>query len=284
MIVILILVVVAFGFFTLAVAFGVTLTLIEHVPGLMALIEVLVIEQIFFDEAATVRTTLAPLGILTLAVLLMVVKEVTLPFFITATFDTTAVGVLVGVKVGVFTEVEDTPHAMLFTRTQIVLEAIAPVPRMRYFVEVDGQTTKVAFPFEAVFADSVAEQPALVLTPMARTLALIELADTPPLAQIDVTLSVEETSPPCSQLEPELTVSTDWETPEIGALSSSTKSVSMVTPPVESVLMSVSGVDGSASVSFAGVDGSASGNVALMLAMNDIGTVSVSEVNVHFLF
>jgi hypothetical protein len=212
----------------------------------------------------------------------MVVKEVILPFFITAIFETTAVGVFV--LVPVLTDEEETPHGTLFTRTQIVLEAIAPVPRMRYFVEVDGQTTKVAFPFEAVFADSVAEQPALVLTPMARTLALIELADTPPLAQIDVTLSVEETSPPCSQLEPELTVSTDWETPEIGALSSSTKSVSMVTPPVESVLMSVSGVDGSASVSFAGVDGSASGNVALMLAMNDIGTVSVSEVNVHFLF
>jgi hypothetical protein len=48
--------------------------------------------------------------------------------------------------------------------------------------------------------------------------------------------------------------------------------------------MSVSGVAGSASASFAGVAGSASGNAALMLAMNDIGTVSVSEVNVHFLF
>jgi hypothetical protein len=157
---------------------------------------------------------------------------------------------------------------------------------MRYFVEVDGQTTKVAFPFEAVFADNVAEQPALDFTPIARTIAdlLIELADTPPLAQMVETLSVDETSPPCSQLEPEFTVSTDWVTPEIGALSSSTKSVSIVTPPVESVLMSVSGVDGSASVSFAGVAGSASGNVALMLAMNDIGTVSVSEVNVHFLF
>ena len=270
-----------FGFFTLAVFFGVTLTLIEHVPGLMALIEVLTMEQIFFEEAATTSTTLAPFGILTLAVLLMVVKEVTLPFFITATFETTVV-----VFEPVLTDDEETPHGTLFTRTQIVLLAIAPVPRMRYFVEVDGQTTKVAFPFEAVFADSVAEQPALVLTPMARTIAdlLIELADTPPLAQMVETLSVDETSPPCSQLEPEFTVSTDWVTPEIGALSSSTKSVSIVTPPVESVLMSVSGVDGSASVSFAGVAGSASGNVALILAINDIGTVSVSEVNVHFLF
>jgi hypothetical protein len=272
LIVILILVVVAFGFFTLAVAFGVTLTLIEHVPGLMAFTEVPETEQNFFDAAATVRATFAPLGILTLAVLLMVVKEVILPFFITAIFETTAVGVLVGVKVGVFTEVEDTPHAMLFTRTQIVLLAIAPVPRMRYFVEVDGQTTKVAFPFEPVLVVIVAEQPALDFTPIARTIAdlLIELADTPPLAQMVETLSVDETSPPCSQLEPGFTVSTDWVTPEIGALSSSTKSVSMVTPPVESVLMSVSGVDGSASASFAGVTGSASGKATLIEAINGI--------------
>ena len=121
---------------------------------------------------------------------------------------------------------------------------------------------------------------------MARTIAdlLIELADTPPLAQMVETMSVDETSPPCSQLEPEFTVSTDWVTPEIGALSSSTNSVSIVTPPVESVLMSVSGVDGSASASFAGVAGSASGKATLIEAINDIGTVSVSEVNVHFLF
>ena len=193
---ILILVVVAFGFFTLAVAFGVTLTLIEHVPGLMAFTEVPETEQNFFDAAATVRATFAPLGILTLAVLLMVVKEVILPFFITAIFETTAVGVFV--LVPVLTDEEETPHGTLFTRTQIVLEAIAPVLRMRYFVEVDGQTTKVAFPFDAVLVDIIAEQPALVFTPMARTIAalLIELADTPPLAQIDVTLSVEETRPP----------------------------------------------------------------------------------------
>ena len=186
---ILILVVVVFGFFTLAVAFGVTLTLIEHDPGLIAFTEVPEIEQYFFDVAATTRTTLAPLGIVTLAVLLMVVKEVTLPFFITAIFET---------AVGELTDDEETPHGTLFTRTQIVLLAIAPVPRMRYFVEVDGQTTKVAFPFAAVLVDIMEEQPALVFTPMARTIAalLIELADTPPFAQIDVTLSVEETSPP----------------------------------------------------------------------------------------
>ena len=278
MIVILILVVVVFGFFTLVVAFGVTLTLREHDPALRAFTDVPEIEQNFFDVTATTSTTLAPFGTETFVVLLMVVKEVTLPFFITAIFETAAVGVL--------TDEEETPHGTLFTRTQIVLLAIAPVPRMRYFVEDDGQTTKVAFPFAAVLEVITAEQPALDFTPIARTLAalLTEVADTPPLAQIVETLSVEETSPPLSQLEPEFTVSTDWATPEIGALSSSTKSVTIVTPPVESVLMSVSGVDGSASVSFAGVVGSASGNVALILAMKDIGTVSVSEVNVHFLF
>ena len=287
MIVILILVVVVFGFFTLVVAFGVTLTLREHDPALRAFTDVLEIEQNFFDVTATTSTTLAPFGTETFVVLLMVVKEVTLPFFITAIFETTTVGVLVlTVGVLVLNDVEETPHGTLFTRTQIVLLAIAPVPRMRYFVEDDGQTTKVAFPFAAVLVVIMAEQPALDFTPIARTLAalLTEVADTPPLAQIVETLSVEETSPPLSQLEPEFTVSTDWVTPEIGALSSSTKSVSIVTPPVESVLMSVSGVDGSASVSFAGVVGSASGNVALILAMKDIGTVSVSEVNVHFLF
>jgi len=272
---------VVFGFFTLAVAFGVTRTLIEQVPALRAFTEVPEIEQNFFVVTATTSTTLAPFGIDTFAVLLMVVKDVTLPFFITATFETTVV-----VFEPVLTDDEETPHGTLFTRTQIVLEAIAPVPRTRYLVDDDGQITKVAFPFEPVFATIIAEHPALVFTRIARTIAalLIELVDTPPFAQMVETLSVDPTSPPCSQLEPEFTGSTDWDTPEIGALSSSTKSVSIVTPPVESVLMSVSGVDGSASVSFAGVVGSASGNVALMLAINDIATVSVRELNVHFLF
>jgi len=202
LIVILILVVVVFGFFTLAVALGVTLTLREHDPALSAFTDVPEIEQNFFDVTATTSTTLAPFGTDTFDVLLMVVKEVTLPFFITATFETTAVGVyvlvFVPVFVGVLTDVEETPHGALFTRTQIVLEAIAPVPRMRYFVETVGQTTKVAFPLDPVLVDIVAEQPALVFTPIARIIAalLIELADTPPLAQIVETLSVEETSPP----------------------------------------------------------------------------------------
>ena len=215
---ILILVVVVFGFFTLEVAFGVTLTLIEHVPGRSALTDVPETEQNFFVVTATTSTTLAPFGMLTLAVLLSVVKEVTLPFFITATFDTITgvyvsvyVGVYVGVFVGVLTDVEETPHGALFTRTQIVLEATAPVARTRYFVEAVGQITKVAFPFEPVLATIIAEHPAFALTRMARTIAALssELVDTPPPAQIVETLSVDPTSPPCSQLEPEFTGSTD---------------------------------------------------------------------------
>jgi hypothetical protein len=97
-IVILIFVVVVFGFFTLAVAFGVTLTLMVQEPGRSAFTDVPEIEQNFFVVTATTSTTLAPFGILTFAVLLIVVKEVTLPFFITATFETT-VGVYVLVLV-----------------------------------------------------------------------------------------------------------------------------------------------------------------------------------------
>ena len=197
MIVILILVVVVFGFFTLAVAFGVTLTLTTQVPGRSAFTDVPDIEQNLFVVTATTSTTLAPLGTLTLDVLLIVVKEVTLPFFITATFETISgvyvsvlvyVGVFVGVLVGVLTDVEETPHGTLFTRTHTVLVARAPVPRTRYFVEAVGQMTKVAFPFDPVFATIIAEQPALVLTRMARTIAalLIELDVTPPSAQISV--------------------------------------------------------------------------------------------------
>lgn len=275
---ILILVVVVFGFFTLAVAFGVTLTLMTHVPGRSAFTEVPDIEQNLLVVTATTSTTLAPFGTDTFEVLLIVVKEVILPFFNTATVDTTTVGVsvyvgvFIGVFVGVLTDVEETPHGTLFTRTQIVLEATAPVARIRYFVEAEGQITKVAFPFDPVFATIIAEQPALVFTRMARTIAalLIELAETPPFAQIVETLSEDPTSPPFSQLEPEFTGSTDCETPVIGTLSSSTKSVSMVTPPDESALMSVSGVVGSASASFVGVAGSASGKVTLMAAMNGI--------------
>ena len=102
--------------------FGVTLTLMVQEPGRSAFTDVPDTEQNFFVVTATTRTTLAPFGILTLAVLLIVVKEVTLPFFMTATFETTVgVYVLVLVYVGVFvgvpvlTEVAETVHGALFT-------------------------------------------------------------------------------------------------------------------------------------------------------------------------
>ena len=82
-------VVVVFGFFTLAVAFGVTLTLMVHDPGRSAFTEVPEIEQNFFVVTATTSTTLAPFGTDTFAILLIVVKELTLPFFITLTFEAT---------------------------------------------------------------------------------------------------------------------------------------------------------------------------------------------------
>ena len=275
------LVVVVFGFFTLAVAFGVTLTLTTQEPLESAFTDVPDTEQNFFDFAATTSATLAPFGTLTLAVLRIVVKEATLPFFIT----TDCVGLATTPPVGLAT-LEAATHGRLFTRTQIVFVATAPVARIRYLVETVGHITKVAFPFEPVFAVNDAEQLACAVTFKVRTVAgsLIERVDTPPLAQMVVTLSVDAMSPPCSQLEPGFTVSTDWDTPVIGILSSSTKSVTTVTPPVASALMSMSGVVGSASVSIAGVVGSASGNVTLIDAINGITTVSVIEANIFLTF
>ena len=195
-----ILVVVVAGFFTLAVAFGVTLTLTMHEPLESAFTEVPETEQNFFDFAATTSATLAPFGTSILAVLLIVAKVASLPFFIVTDF--------------VPTDAAETVHGSLFTRTQIVCVAIAPVARMRYLVETVGQIFKVAFPFEPLVAVIIAVQPAfaLALTAlMARTreVSLTDKADTPPLAQMVVTLSVAATSPPCSQLEPAFTVSTD---------------------------------------------------------------------------
>ena len=68
--------------------FGVTFTLMVHEPGRSAFTDVPDTEQNFFVVTATTSTTLAPFGTDTRAVLLIVVKEVTLPFFITATFET----------------------------------------------------------------------------------------------------------------------------------------------------------------------------------------------------
>ena len=100
--------------------FGVTLTLMVHEPGRSAFTDVPDTEQNFFVVTATTRTTLAPFGILTLAVLLIVVKEVTLPFFMTATFETTVgvyvlVLVYVPVLVLVLTEVAETVQGRLLT-------------------------------------------------------------------------------------------------------------------------------------------------------------------------
>ena len=92
-IVILILVVVVF-----LDPFGVTLTLMVQEPGSSAFTDSPDTEQNFFVVTATTSTTLAYGGKETFAVLLIVVKEVTLPFFITATFETT-VGVYVLVLV-----------------------------------------------------------------------------------------------------------------------------------------------------------------------------------------
>jgi hypothetical protein len=89
---ILILVVVDFGFFTLAVAFGVTVTAMLQIPGNSALTDVPEIEQIFFVVTATISEIFAPAGTKTFVTLLMVVKGTTLPFFIEATFETVAVG------------------------------------------------------------------------------------------------------------------------------------------------------------------------------------------------
>ena len=88
-----ILVVVAFGFFTLAVALGVTVTLMLQVPGSRALTDVPEIEQIFFVVTATVSEIFAPAGTRTFVTRLMVVNGRTLPFFMEATLETTTAGV-----------------------------------------------------------------------------------------------------------------------------------------------------------------------------------------------
>jgi hypothetical protein len=144
-----ILVVVVAGFFTLAVAFGVTLTLTMHEPLESAFTVVPETEQNFFDFAATTSTTLAPFGTLILVVLLITGKVATPPFFIVTDF--------------IPTDAAETAHGSLFTRTQIVCVATAPVARMRDLVETVGQITKVAFPFEPLFAVIIALQPAFAL-------------------------------------------------------------------------------------------------------------------------
>jgi hypothetical protein len=143
-----ILVVTVFGFLSLAVAFGVTLTLTMHEPLESAFTVVPETEQNFFDFAATTSTTLAPFGTLILVVLLITGKVATPPFFSVSDFFPTEAAVT---------------HGTLFTRTQIVCVAIAPVARMRYLVETVGQIFKVAFPFEPLVAVIIALQPAFAL-------------------------------------------------------------------------------------------------------------------------
>ena len=143
-----ILVVTVFGFLSLAVAFGVTLTLTMHEPLESAFTVVPETEQNFFDFAATTSTTLAPFGTLILVVLLITAKVATPPFFSVSDLFPTEAAVT---------------HGSLFTRTQIVCVAIAPVARMRYLVETVGQIFKVAFPFEPVVAVIIALQPAFAL-------------------------------------------------------------------------------------------------------------------------
>ncbi|MEY3266430.1 MAG: tRNA pseudouridine(38-40) synthase TruA, partial [Actinomycetota bacterium] len=70
-----------FGFFTFAVAFGVTATDNVHVPTFKLFTVDLDTEQIFFDVLTTVSTTFAPLGTEIFADLLIVEKEIVFPFF-----------------------------------------------------------------------------------------------------------------------------------------------------------------------------------------------------------
>jgi hypothetical protein len=147
-----ILVVAVAGFFTLAVAFGVTLTLTVHGPLESAFTDVPETEQNFFDFAATTSTTLEPFGAPILVVLLNVAKETSFPFLIVTDFSPDFIPA----------DAAET-HGTLFTRTQTVFEATAPIARIRYLVETVGQIFKVAFPFEPLFAVIIAEQPAFAL-------------------------------------------------------------------------------------------------------------------------
>ena len=69
------------GFFTFAVAFGVTATDNVHVPTFRPFTVVFDTEQVFFDVVTTVTTTFAPLGTEIFADLLIVEKDIVLPFF-----------------------------------------------------------------------------------------------------------------------------------------------------------------------------------------------------------
>ena len=126
------------GFFTFAVAFGVTATDNVHVPTFKPFTVVFDAEQIFADDFTTVSTTFAPLGTRIFADLLIVEKKIFFPFFtfgvtaLMATCTTTgtvvvvvttgaAVVVVVNVGVTAFdaTDIPDGPPALLAVATNV---------------------------------------------------------------------------------------------------------------------------------------------------------------------
>jgi hypothetical protein len=117
------------GFFTLAVALGVTDTLSRHVPGFRALMDVPVTLHTDLELPTTLMATLAPFGTATFATLLMAAKEMDLPVLTFASFFTEA-----GAATGAATGVKALPAPEQFlplTTTQKLRVASAPLPRMR---------------------------------------------------------------------------------------------------------------------------------------------------------
>ena len=122
-------VVTVLGFFTFAVAFGVTATDNVHVPAFRPFTVVFDTEQIFFDVVTTVTTIFAPLGTEIFADLLIVEKEIVLPFFTfgvtTALMATCTIAgtVVVVVNVGVTafdaTDIPDGPPALPAVATNV---------------------------------------------------------------------------------------------------------------------------------------------------------------------
>ena len=120
-----------------------------------------------------------------------------LPLRTDGTFATVVVLLPVPVNVGilVLTDVVETEHGRLFTRAQNVFDASAPFPRMRYFVDAKGQTTKVAFPFAPDFDVIFAEHAAIFRMSIARTNADLskEEVETEPAWQRVSTFAVAAT-------------------------------------------------------------------------------------------
>ena len=114
-------------------------------------------------------------------------------------------------------DVDATPQLRPLTRTQITLDASAPWPRTRYFVETEGQRRIVARPFAPVEMVGVDEQLAF-RTPCALTSRVpSEVAETFP--QSVVRVAAELINPPVSISEH--TVSTVPTKPDTGMLPAS---------------------------------------------------------------